>query len=127
MFPTVLDVPGLQLVVRSNPLMLLLAAVVGFTVGPRWAEALEGVDAGKTLRALLVLAVAAFPGARLHFVLNNWAPLFSHRPLSALSFWSGMHAGGGIVAMVLAAVLVIPRLGVPIGKLFDGLIPTLGV
>jgi phosphatidylglycerol---prolipoprotein diacylglyceryl transferase len=127
MFPTVLNVPALQLIVRSNPLMLLLAAVVGLTLGPRWAQALEGVDAGKALRALLVLAVAAFLGARLHFVLNNWAPLFANRPLSALNFWSGMHAGGGIVAMVLASVFVIPRLGVPIGKLLDGLIPTIGV
>jgi len=73
------------------------------------------------------LGVAAFAGARLHFVVTHWAD-FADRPLAALQFWSGgLHAGGGIVLLAVAAPFVLGRLRLPLGRFADGFAPTVGI
>jgi phosphatidylglycerol:prolipoprotein diacylglycerol transferase len=76
---------------------------------------------------MLLLGVAAFAGARLHFVLNNMAD-FADRPLTALRVWSGgLHAGGGIVLLALACPVVLRAFGMPLGRFADGFVPTVGI
>jgi phosphatidylglycerol:prolipoprotein diacylglycerol transferase len=95
-------------------------------LGPRWAHALEGIDPGVTRRALIAVSVAVFAGGRLHVVLN-YLSYYAARPAAALRFWAGLHAGGAIVGLVLAAPFVVRRLGVPLGKLADAIVPVSGI
>src|SRR5262245_9745678 len=102
MYPNLLEVPSLGIRLSSHNACLLLAVGGCFAVGPRWVAALEGIDSRRVFRAMLVLGVAAFAGARLHFVLNQWAD-FADWPLTALRVWSGgRDGGGGIVVLALA-------------------------
>src|SRR5262249_3768076 len=50
------------------------------------------------------------------------------RPLAALQFWSGgLHAGGGIVLLAVAAPFVLGWLRLPLGRFADGFVPTVGI
>jgi phosphatidylglycerol:prolipoprotein diacylglycerol transferase len=88
---------------------------------------LEGLDPWRVFRAMVLLGVAAFAGARIHFVASHWSD-FAARPLTALQFWSGgLHAGGGIVLLTVATPLVLGWLGLPLGRFADGFMPTVGL
>lgn len=127
MHPTLLEVQSLGITIASHNACLLLAVVVCFAIGPRWVAALEGLDPGRVFRAMLLLGLAAFAGARLHFVLNQWAD-FADTPLAALRVWSGgLHAGGGIALLALAVPCVLRWLGLPVGRFADGFVPTVGI
>jgi phosphatidylglycerol---prolipoprotein diacylglyceryl transferase len=127
MHPTLLEVPSLGITLASYHACLLLAVIVCFAIGPRWVAALEGLDRRRVFRAMLLLGVAAFAGARFHFVLNQWASFAGH-PVNALRIWSGgLHAGGGIVLLALAAPLALGWLGLPVGRFADGFVPTVGI
>lgn len=127
MHPTLLELPSLGITIASYHACILLAVVVCFAIGPRWVAALEGLDARQVLRAMLLVGVAVFVGARLHFVLNHWED-FADQPLTALRIWSGgLHAGGGIVALALATPLILSWLGLPAGRFADGFAPTVGI
>ena len=112
--------------VRSYFAMLALATVVCWVIGPVWARRLDGIPPVATLRALALLGIAAFAGARLHHVAVNW-PFFAVAPLAILRFWSGLHAPGAIVGMVLAAPWVLRRPGIAVGRFVDALVPTIGI
>jgi phosphatidylglycerol:prolipoprotein diacylglycerol transferase len=76
---------------------------------------------------MLLIGLAVFAGARLHFILNHWED-FADQPLAALHVWSGgLHAGGGIVLLALGVPLILGRLGLPVGRFADGFAPTVGV
>jgi len=127
MHPTLLDIPALGIAIPSYQACILLAVVVCFTIGPRWIAALGGFDARQVLCAMLLIAVAVFAGARLHFVVNHWQD-FADQPLGALRIWSGgWHAGGGIIALAVATPLILHRLGLPAGRFADGFVPTVGI
>lgn len=127
MYPTLVEVPSLGITLTSYNACLLLAVLVCFAIGPRWVAALDGLDPRRVFHAMLLLAVATFAGARLHFVLNQWAD-FADRPLTALRVWSGgLHAGGGIVLLALACPVVLRWLGLPLGRFADGFVPTVGI
>ena len=127
MHPVLIDIPSLGITILSYRVCLLLAVLVCWVVGPRWVAALEGLDPWRVFRAMVWLGVAAFAGARLHFVVTHWAD-FADRPLAALQFWSGgLHAGGGIVLLAVAAPFVLGRLRLPLGRFADGFAPTVGI
>jgi len=127
MHPILLEISSLGITILSYRACLLLAVLVCFAIGPRWVASLEGFDPRQVFRAMLLLGLAAFAGARLHFVLTHWAD-FADRPLAALQFWSGgLHAGGGIILLAAATPLVLSWLGMPLGRFTDGLAPTVGV
>ena len=127
MHPVLIDIPSLGITILSYRVCLLLAVLVCWVVGPRWVAALEGLEPWRVFRAMVWLGVAAFAGARLHFVVTHWAD-FADRPLAALQFWSGgLHAGGGIVLLAVAAPFVLGRLRLPLGRFADGFAPTVGI
>jgi phosphatidylglycerol---prolipoprotein diacylglyceryl transferase len=57
-------------------------------------------------------------------VANYWSYYGAH-PAAALRFWAGLHAGGAIAALVVAAPFVVR--GVPVARLGDALVPTVGI
>ena len=127
MHPILLAIPSLGLTILSYRACLLLAVLVCWVIGPRWVAALEGLNSRRVFLAMVLLGVAAFSGARLHFVVTHWTD-FAERPLTALQFWSGgLHAGGGIVLLAAAAPLVLGWLGLPLGSFVDGFVPTVGL
>jgi phosphatidylglycerol:prolipoprotein diacylglycerol transferase len=127
MHPILLDVPSLGITILSYRVCLLLAVLVCWLIGPRWVATLEALDPWSVFRAMVLLGLAAFAGARLHFVLTRWGD-FADRPLAALQFWSGgLHAGGGIVLLTAAAPFVLRWLGLPLARFADGFVPTVGV
>ena len=127
MHPVLIDIPSLGITILSYRVCLLLAVLVCWVVGPRWVAALEGLEPWRVFRAMVWLGLAAFAGARLHFVVSHWSD-FADRPLAALQFWSGgLHAGGGIVLLAVAAPFVLGWLRLPLGRFADGFAPTVGI
>lgn len=114
--------------IQSHVAMLALAVVICNWIGPRWAKALEGIEPTTSRWVLVWLGVAAFAGGRLHFLANTWAlSAMSRSPWAALKVWDGLHAGGAILALVLATPLVLRLYGLSIGRFADALAPTVGV
>src|SRR5215470_3253278 len=127
MHPILFEVPSLGLTILSYRVCLLLAVLVCWVVGPRWVARLEGLDPWRVFGAMVLLGLAAFAGARLHFVLTHWSD-FANRPLASLQVWSGgLHAGGGIILLTVAAPFVLGWLRLPLGRFADGFVPTVGV
>ena len=127
MHPILLDLPSLGITVLSYRACLLAAVLACWLIGPRRMARLEGVPPWSVFRAMALLGVAAFAGARLHYVLTHLGD-FADRPLAALQFWSGgLHAGGGIVLLALAAPFVLARLGLPPARSADALVPVVGL
>src|SRR5262245_61381016 len=127
MYPTLVDLPSFGVTVASYHACIVLAVAVCFAIGPRWVASLESLDPRRVLGAMLVLAVAAFAGARLHFVLNQWSE-FVDRPLAALHVWTGgLHAGGAIVCLALALPATLRWHGLPVGRFADGFAPMVAV
>lgn len=127
MHPTLLELPSLGVTIASYHACILLAVIVCFAIGPRWLAALEGLDPRRVFRVMLVLALAAFAGGRLHFIVNQWSE-FADQPLAALGVWSGgLHAGGAIVLLAVALPLTLGWLALPVGRFADGFAPTVGI
>ncbi len=110
-------------------ILLLVTAVVGcLWLGPKWASRLEGLDARRVRWVLLWLGVAAFAGGRAHFLANTWwSAMFVGQRWAMLRFWSGLHAGGAIAGLVVAAPLAARAYGLSLGRLADAVAPTVGV
>ncbi len=122
-----MEIEAIGFVLRSYPTLILLAVVVSLWLGPWWAARLEGLDRTQAFRALLLIGLAVFAGARFHFLLAHWT-LFSHRPLQVLQVWSGgIHAGGAIAGLAIFSPIILRRFGIPIGQFADGFAPTLGI
>src|ERR1043166_6384486 len=88
MHQMLIDFPALHITVPSYQSLLLLSVLTCFLVGPWWVETLEGIERGKTVRVLGLLAAAAFTGGRIHFVANQWR-VYAEHPLDAVNLWSG--------------------------------------
>ncbi len=122
MYP-LLYVPGLDVTLQSHLLLLLLAFVVSAVLGYRGAVRVEGLDPGKTRKALLLVAAGALVGGHVHFVLANIASVPDHPARVLLS--PSMHAPGAIIGVVLG--LVAAARYVPMWQLADALAPGAGI
>lgn len=113
--------------VASYGFFLLLATLVSLVLGPLLASRLEGLPARRVFAALVVLAVLPWLGGRLHFVATH-PDLVAGSSLETLRFWSGsIHAGGAILGVVVGLPLVARVFALPLGRLADGLVPTIGL
>lgn len=127
MLPVLIEFPQLGVAIHSRGLLIVVAALFCNLVGPPWIEALEGIDRGKSRRALLWLLPSAFLGGRLHYMANHWSELAAE-PLAAFVLWGrGMHAGGAIALVALAMPVVTGRLGIPLGRFADGAVPAVAI
>jgi phosphatidylglycerol:prolipoprotein diacylglycerol transferase len=101
--------------------MLLLAVLFAVVVGPFWAKRLCGLPPWTTFRVHVLLAVAALVGGRLHFTLN-------YGPLTAAGLpWEGLHAGGAVIGLLLAAPVIFALERVHPGRMADAIMPASGV
>jgi hypothetical protein len=126
MWSAPVTLPFLDLAVRPSVLMLVLCVLTCLWLGPRWVEPPEGAQRWRIRLFLMTLGVAVFAGGRAHFLLNHWSYLGSNT-----SWWKllvgSIHAGGAITALALAGPLLLRAFRMPLGKLADGLIPTIGI
>lgn len=127
MHPTLGEIPGWHAAIASQDAMVFLAVLFGLTFGPWSICRVEGLRASRVVAALGGMALAALLGGHLHFVLNTWSIVFADRPLAALKFWKGMHAGGAVTGLLLFAPPICRTAAVPLGRLADALIPAAGV
>jgi phosphatidylglycerol---prolipoprotein diacylglyceryl transferase len=104
-----------------------LAVVVTVALAVHWGRTREGLPPGRVVRALVVLAVLALTGARLHYMLNH-PGVYSGRWHEALALWQGpFHLPGAIIALVLSTPLVCRWSGISAAKFADALAPAAGV
>lgn len=126
--PILFHVPRWGVAVPAYEFCIVLAVVVGQVVGPRLAARLEGLDASRVRWALLVLAVPAVAGARLHFLaVSGRLPSLLSDPLEIVRLEGGMHAPGAFIAILLTVPLAARWIGVSVGRLADALTPTVAL
>lgn len=126
MHPNLLDLPAQNIHVLWNDVLTIGGVVMTILISPYWAQRSEGLDPRAVRRALLLLGLAALLGGRLHFLLNH-ASMFAGRPLDALKPTGGYHIGGGILAVALTMPWITRRLGLPLGRFADAIIPGIGL
>lgn len=127
MWPSPVTLPGFELTVRPAVLLLVLCVVVCVALAPRWISPGEGLAPWRIRLLILVLGVAVFAGGRLHFLLNHWSYLGNTSWSSWRLYVGSIHAGGAIVALALTAPWLARALHLPLGRLADGLAPTVGI
>jgi phosphatidylglycerol:prolipoprotein diacylglycerol transferase len=125
MHPILIDLPYFRL--TSANALILAAVVFAWSIGPRWAAALEGLEVRRVRRACIVLSVLTLAGARAHFALNSWE-IYAANPIDVLKLWiGGVHVGGAMIVLVAAAPWVTRWQGLPLAKFGDAITPTVGV
>jgi len=107
--------------VRSDSSMIFLAALFGLVVGPWWARALEGIPPRVTFKVHLLLGLAALAGGRLHYAINY--PFLAAGRLP----WQGIHAGGAIIGMIVAAPAIFAYYRLHPGRMADAIMPATGI
>jgi phosphatidylglycerol:prolipoprotein diacylglycerol transferase len=125
MYPWIV-VPLVNWALRTSHLCLLLALIICSWHGARQIRGLEPAGWRRDRIALLVVAAAPWLGGHLHFVVNNWGYATS-RPWVLLGPWNGLHAGGAMIALVLTAPVVLRRRALPLRRIADALVPTVGI
>jgi phosphatidylglycerol---prolipoprotein diacylglyceryl transferase len=119
--------PDYGITVPAFGAMLAVAVLLTFWLVPRSVESIVGIERGRARYALLFVALAALVGGRLHFIAN-FPYVFAGRWPEALNPWfGGFHVGGGFVFGFLALVVAARRMGVPFGRLADGMLPPAGI
>jgi phosphatidylglycerol:prolipoprotein diacylglycerol transferase len=97
--------PTVPFTVQAYPVVLALTVVLGTLVALVVARRVHGVEVRPAVRALLLLSIAGILGARLHFRLVHGNAGPGEGPIWAI--WDGgLHAAGGILALVIAVPIV---------------------
>lgn len=114
--------------VSSYNVVMVLTVLICWRVAPRWAEKLDGIDPKFTSRAVPVIALAVFAGGHVHFLLYQWRFALDRAKFGAYdTLLLPIHAGGAIIALVLATPLALRRSGISLGRFGDALTPTVGL
>jgi phosphatidylglycerol:prolipoprotein diacylglycerol transferase len=115
-------IPGTTLTVSSysclGVLAALTAASVLFGAGVR-----EGYPKGRLFASIAVASLLALAGGRLHFVVSE--AVGTHVAQSSLPAAGGLHAAGGLIALVLGLPAALRALGFAPRAYFDLLLPAL--
>ena len=129
MYPYLIRLDHPHIWVASYPTLIGLAVVVCLLVAPPWAQSLEGVDRRTMRRILAILAIATFLGGHLHYLLNSWRYVVFRMNAGVYDtlLWTGIHAGGAVLALVLATMFVALRYRISPGKLGDAMVPAVGL
>ncbi|MBU2549385.1 MAG: prolipoprotein diacylglyceryl transferase [Proteobacteria bacterium] len=107
---------------------LLVAA--GFVLGVAWSvrEARRaGIDRDPILDLAFYLVIAALIGSRLMFVILRW-DYFQDHPLDAFKPWTGgLVFYGGLLAAILAFIVIVPGRKMPFWLTADAFAPGLAL
>src|SRR5689334_10265222 len=111
MYPIFFHLHAPEFFVRTYTIVLLLGSAVAFAFAWPRLRRIEGLEPRVIRRVCLWLAIGAYVGGRLHQVFNNWA--FLREKVAADGFSSdlvfgGMHAGGAVIGLTIAAAIVLP-------------------
>ncbi len=84
----------------------------------------RGIAATHVWSALLLVGALALIGGRLYHVIDQWGPLYSQNPLSAiLPPYSGLGLYGGVAGAALGIVIYARRNRIPLRLALDAVIP----
>lgn len=111
---------------RTSHAFLLLAVVVCCWHGARQLRVLDPIGWRRARSGFLLLAVAPWIGGHLHFLINNWSFALA-KPAWIFFPWTGLHAGGAVIGLALSLPLVLRRYALPVGRIADALVPTIGI
>ncbi len=116
--------------VRTYPVVLLVAALAGIAVALPRLRRIAGID-GRVLLSLVVWTCAgAWLGGRIHHVANLGSfalrRIFVDGRIWEL-FGTSFHAGGAILGLLIAAVIVTRRHGIHVGRFGDAIVPGFGL
>lgn len=126
MYPERFEVPALGWSLGVADVVVNLAVVLAAIFGVVLAERSAGVPRRQAIVIMLLLALCAFAGGRLHFVLNQ-PDGFRYDWTRALVFWrGGVHMPGGVLMVFLMAPLVCRPFGVSAARLGDAITPAVG-
>jgi phosphatidylglycerol:prolipoprotein diacylglycerol transferase len=111
--------------VYSYPAMLYLGIVIGVWGGVAAAGAHGGLDAGRTLGAMLILVVPALCGARALYVLTHWARYRGSIGRVCDRSDGGAAMYGGLIGAFICSFPVLAAFSLPAGVFWDAALVTL--
>lgn len=126
MYPILFHLHDPEFFVRTYTAVVLVGSAVAFAFAWPRLRRIEGVEPRTIRRICLWLAVGAYVGGRLHQVLNNWEFLRAKVATDGLTsdlVFGGMHAGGAVIGLAIAAAIVLPRHRVPALRFADAATP----
>jgi phosphatidylglycerol:prolipoprotein diacylglycerol transferase len=126
MYQVLIDDPVRGLSLRTTHALLLLAVVVCTWHGAHQLRHIPGIDWWRMRRGFLLLAIAPWLGGHAHFLVNHWRVAALSPAMMALP-WMGLHAGGAIIALALSAPWVMRHYRLPLGRMADAWVPTVGI
>lgn len=126
MHPVLIDAPHYGVSLHAFSAVFMIALLLAGALIPGSIHSITGIDRRRAWIAFLVIALATLAGGRIHFILN--APsVFTGRWEAAFKPWfGGYHIGGGFLGGLGALILTARWMGVPFGRLADGLLPPTG-
>ena len=128
MFPELIKLPFLNFTLNTYGLLLALSFIAGLYVMARLAER-DGLDRNRVYDLGLWVLAASLVGSKLLMVATEWE-YYRDRPGQILTldfFRSGGVFSGGVIAAVLASVIVMKRYRRPWWRTADVLAPGIAV
>lgn len=113
-----------QFEIRWYPVIIMLAVAAAVLVAARQFKK-RGILPEEVYSLLPWVLVAGIAGARLFHVIDEWG-YYSANPVQAFSLWQGgLAIWGGIVGGGIATVAYSKVRHLPMGRVFDALVPAL--
>ena len=128
MFPELFKIPYLNFTLNTYGLLLAFSFIAGLYVMARLAER-DGLDRNRVYDLGLWVLAASLIGSKLLMVLTEWN-YYRDRPGQILTldfFRSGGVFYGGVIAAVLASVVVMRRYQLPWWKTADVFAPGIAI
>jgi phosphatidylglycerol:prolipoprotein diacylglycerol transferase len=130
MYPVLGHVDALGGTIRTYPVLVIVAALAGMAVTIPRLRRMPGID-GRILGSVIIWSCAgAWLGGRLHHLANVGA--FGFRRIFVEGHWgelfgTSFHAGGAILGLIVAALVVTRRHRIHLGRFGDAVVPGFGL